>query len=122
MLELTVINAISIPDDDQEFSSGLHQNIRYGAVEINYIAVDEKMQHQGIGQIALDSIVSYVRHYCKFFPVRYIVLDALKEKVKWYEDNGFFKIGHELADCPTVKMLMDLCDHEKLEQYIEEST
>lgn len=123
MIELTVINAASLLINDQEMSSGLHQCTRYGAVKIVYLAVGKEFQKNGYGTVALGFIVASVHKLSQRLPIRYIVLDALKDKVKWYTDRGFFEVEQKNGspDNPTTVMLMDFCDHKKLEQYIEES-
>lgn len=123
MLGITIIHEAALPNDDKDHSSGLHQEVRYGAIELVYLAIAEKYQGHKIGKTVLKSIVAKVRNLSRTIPIRYMVLDALKSKVKWYQDNGFFKNEEQEGSdgCPTVKMFMDFADHNEIGRYENES-
>lgn len=122
MLGITIIHEAALPNVDKDHSSGLHQEVRYGAIELVYLAIDEKYQKHKIGKTVLKSIVSNVRNLSESIPIRYMVLDALKSKVKWYKDNGFFQNEEQVVSdgSPTVKMFMDFADHNKIDKYENE--
>lgn len=124
MITLTVLNGGNIPIKDRQYSSGVYQCLRYPAVEITYLAIDKRYQKKNIGTTVLKAIIKNVRNWCHQLPIRFIMIDALKEKVKWYTDLGFFAVNtsSDAGNCATVKMLIDcLCNEGELNQYVNES-
>lgn len=125
MITFTMLNGDRIPVEDQQYSSGVYQCLRYAAVEITYLAIDKRYQGKNIGTTVLKAIIKDVRSWCHRLPIRFIMIDALKEKEKWYADRGFFTVNGDSPDagnCATVKMLIDcLCNQDGLNKYLLES-
>lgn len=123
MIALTVLNGKNIPQENEDVYSGVYQCQRYAAVEITYLAIDKRYQKHKIGTNVLKIIIKNIRSWCDRMPIRYIMIDALKEKEKWYADRGFFAVNNASPDAgngATVKMLIDcLCHEEELRQYME---
>jgi predicted N-acetyltransferase YhbS len=68
------------------------------------IGVNLDYQEKGIGSM----VIEFVKELTKTVSVRYIVLDALFEKKKWYEDRGFIALKDEAG--PFVYMYCDMLD------------
>ena len=122
MITLTTINGTGIPEETREYTSGVYRSLRYAAVEITFIAIDQRYQHNKIGTTVLQGVIKDIRSLSQRIPIRFIVIDALKEKVGWYKKLGFFLLNDDLSaadNCATVKMLIDcFCDKEGLEHYL----
>lgn len=100
-----------------------HEPPTYATVHLNYIAVNSKVQRKGIGTKVLEYIVFQARSLYREWPVRILVLDALREKVDWYKERGFASVYQEDPDphSTTVKMYLDLMpeeDYQRLSEYI----
>ena len=125
MIALTMLNGNNIPVKDRQYSSGVYQCLRYAAVEITYLAIDKRCQKKNIGTTVLKAIIKDIRSWCRRLPIRFIMIDALKERENWYADLGFFTINSDSSDagnCATVKMLIDcLCNQDELNRYVTES-
>lgn len=118
MITLTTLHSSNLPPDLQQYYA--IDNQRFPAVEIVYLAIRKDFQNRRIGTNVLKTIIKIIRNWCNQIPIRFIVLDALKEKMPWYEQHGFFAIEKPETDKPTVKMFLDcIIDREKLESYIE---
>ncbi|WP_168188949.1 GNAT family N-acetyltransferase [Thiomicrorhabdus sediminis] len=82
------------------------------AVKITRLAVDQRYQRQGIGQILLAQSFSLVVDTIReTVGCRFLVLDARKDKIDWYQSFGFELVGtHEnmMRECPI--MFLDLRD------------
>lgn len=92
-------------------------------VHLDYIAVNSEIQRKGIGTTILAYIVLQARALYREWPVRLLVLDALREKVEWYQERGFAFVYQEDPDphSTTVKMYLDLMpeeDFQCLSEYI----
>ena len=79
---------------------------------IRYIAVDINKQNNKIGTKFLKMIILYMKNYIKSFPVRFIILEALKDKIDWYEKIGFQIIDKEEKN-DNKKMYYDLFGEEE---------
>lgn len=87
----------------------------FGAIKLNYIAVDKQYQHHGIGSVFLERIILKGRDLSRIIPVRILILDALPEKVSWYESHQFITFtGNETTG--NQSMYIDLLPTERLEQ------
>ena len=64
-------------------------NIKYFGVYLEYIGVDKKYQKKGIGSFLIDYIFEETYNISEFIGLRYIILDAIKDKKNWYEQIGF---------------------------------
>lgn len=96
-------------------------------VHLDYIAVNSKVQDHGIGKAILEYIVLQARSLYREWPVRLLVLDALRDKVAWYEKRGFSAVYEDDPDphSTTVKMYLDLMpgeDFQRLSEYVESNS
>lgn len=109
-IKLETINAIM----DEEYSSNMLDY--YMALHIRYLAIDERLQHKGIGTRVLKAIISEVLDISKKYPIRIITLDALKEYHKWYYDIGFRDIPGINGDGFTVPMYINCMTEEDIDK------
>ena len=73
-----------------DFDGNFVLNVSEGAtLEISYIAIDEKFQKRGLGTIVLKSLVFRAKKFSDSLPIRYLILDAFKDKEAWYTSAGF---------------------------------
>lgn len=96
-------------------------------VHLDYIAVNSKVQDHGIGTAILEYIVLQAWSLYREWPVRLLVLDAVRDKVAWYEKRGFSAVYEDDPDphSTTVKMYLDLMpdeEYQHLSEYIESNS
>lgn len=97
----------------------------FGVIKLDYIAVDKNVQKRGIGSTILVHIVQCAKSLHQQWPVRILVLDALRSKINWYLSHGFEAINtHDLSGTSeTVCMYLDLMpekEKEKIEKYVDD--
>ena len=93
----------------------------YYCINLEYIGVDEKYQHQGIGTKLLDYVIMQIQPIAEYIGSRFFVLDALLEKIKWYESIGFQKMEDmKYEERKTVTMYMDFCNIDDVYKFFEE--
>lgn len=104
------ISNISLAHSDAPVAEYYADPPSFGAVKLDYIAVDKRVQKLGIGSTALKYIIQEARELHKTWPVRLLVLDAIRERIDWYKELGFEAVSQaELkSDSPTVPMYIDL--------------
>lgn len=104
------VSSISLAHSDAPVADNYEDSPSFGAVKLDYIAVDQKVQKQRIGTTALKYIIQEARELYKFWPVRLLILDAIRERIDWYRALGFEAVSQtELkSDSPTVQMYIDL--------------
>lgn len=76
------------PEEIGDYISDMSDDSCY-TLHIKYIAVAKKYQKKGIGSNILYLLLRQIKEMCKIWPVRLVTLDALQERVEWYEKNGF---------------------------------
>ncbi|MDU7471629.1 MAG: hypothetical protein E7K92_27565, partial [Serratia marcescens] len=89
--------------------------------ELEYLAVDLKYTKQKIGTNILKRVIADVEQYSQKFGGCYLILRALKDKVKWYRNRGFVHIldkGHN--DPNTITLSWNLRDKELIDSYFDE--
>ena len=81
----------------------------YKAINIEVICIDKRYQGKNIGTTVLGYIINNAKEVSNFIGCRYLILDALKDRVGWYENRGFSYFAKEdmKNDCPTIKMYID---------------
>ena len=114
---------ISLENSDASVAEYFYNEPSFAAVKLDYIAVDKRIQRNGIGTTTLEYIVQEARKLYKGWPVRLLVLDAVRDKVGWYEERGFEPINKADMDkiSPTVAMYLDLMPDDEKNVIIEES-
>lgn len=121
MIKLVTLNKEHIPEEEQECYSQVYANrsLQHAAIEITYLAIDEKVQRNGVGASALKLIVNKIRLASRDVPIRYIVLDSLVGKMSFYKDKGFQPLGNRSEDGETQFMYLDCIeDRQLLDAYI----
>ena len=87
----------------------------FGVVYLNYIAIKETKQHNGYGTRFLCYMLKKIREHSKILPIRFITLEALKDKVQWYEDKGFKKLDSCYSN-GNQRMYLDIMSCEEFER------
>lgn len=120
------ILGISLEDSDAQIAAYYEGTPSYGAVKVDFIAVERCVQKRGIGTVVLEYLVKDARTLSEHWPVRLLFLDALRNKVDWYIGKGFAPLNSAdlSGDSPTVRLYIDLMsaeEKEKLDYYIQNS-
>ena len=117
MLRLIQISGLS-----DEYSSAIFGS-KFAAMKIQFLAVNKNLQRKGIGTLILERAMRQIKDYSGSLPIRYILIDALVEKIPWYTSSGFF--GYKTDETPrgqiscTTRMYYDLIDKEAIDQYMD---
>lgn len=119
------IARLSIEDSDAPIAEYYNNSPSYGALQIDFIAIDKKIHNHGVGTNALSFFVDQARKIYNTLPIRVVVLDALRDKLSWYSNRGFVPIKSSDTEgtSETIKMYYDLMPNEDLsilEQYIDQ--
>lgn len=122
LLSVSIVG-VSLENSDAELAEYYAVTPSFGAVKLNYIAVDKKVQGKKIGSVSMEYIIREARRLYNEWPVRLLILDAIRDKVGWYQKLGFDVLSQaELTGTsPTVRMYIDLMpDKEKksLDAYV----
>lgn len=101
-----MIKLVVLCDEANDYYVTDHE---YAALEISYIAIDRRVQGNGIGTRVLARLISDAEKLSKILPIRFLVLDALDDKVQWYLDAGFttYPKREDLRYADTVPMRID---------------
>lgn len=92
------------------------------ALHIEYLAVRKEFQGHCIGTTIFSYIMEKAYSYSRFFPFRIITLDALEDRISWYEKFHFRKCKDNNLDNPeTVTMYYDLISENEIEKLTEYS-
>lgn len=116
------ILGISLEGSDAPIAESFEGTPSFAAVKLDYIAIDKNAQNFGIGASVLGYIVEAARELCRTWPVRILVLDALRDKLTWYLKRGFqpIKSSDLDGDTPTIRLFVDLIsleDAQKIDEY-----
>ena len=98
----------------EEFESNMADY--YMAMHIRYLAIDERLQHRGIGTRVLRGIIFEILRLSKIYPIRIITIDALSEYHEWYKTIGFKDIPGREFDGITYPMFMDCMSKEEIDK------
>ena len=111
-----MIKLVCIRDEDDEYYVTDHE---YMGIEISYIAIDVRVQRQGIGQQVLIRLMSEAKKMSEKLPIRFLVLDARRDKKQWYLNAGFeeYPKREDLRYPNTIPMRIDFIDKALAEQY-----
>lgn len=109
---------VRLLDEDAEF---YEHDKEFIALEISYLAIDQHLQRHGLGTQALKILITNARKIADSLPVRFLVIDAFKDKEGWYSQYGFrvYPKAEDLRYPNTVPMRMDLIDRNLIEKYVE---
>lgn len=113
-----MIKFVRLLDEDAEY---YEHDQEFIALEISYLAIDHRLQRQGLGTQALKILIANAKKIADFLPVRFLVIDAFKDKKDWYSQSGFrvYPKVEDLRYPDTIPMRMDLIDRELAEKYTE---
>lgn len=111
------IKELEMQYNDKVSDEGYDGDIKksFGIVFLRYIMVHIDKQHKGIGREFLAQIITTIKTMRQFLPIRFIVIDALKERVEWYEKIGFKKINNDYNP----KMYYDMITEVERKELIE---
>lgn len=109
---------------EPDYESELMHNT-YPVIYVKFIAVNRKYQGHGIGKEAMDLLMRRVREWHQIIPFRYLVIDALIERVAFYNRLGFSAIDLSERDQykTTEWMKIDLIDEteaDRLQQFLDD--
>lgn len=107
-IQLDEVNRIM----EEEYQSGMADY--YMTMHIRYLAIDERLQHKGIGTRVLQGIIVEILKLSKIYPIRLITIDALSEYHEWYKAIGFKDIPGRGFDGNTYPMFMDCMSEEEV--------
>lgn len=108
----------SFPEPIDEYSLNNYEDLY--AFHIEYLAVRKEYQHRKIGSKVLQHILGKIQSSHKDCPFRLVTINALEEKVPWYETSfGFKKVGRDGDDPETELMIIDLIPPENLKLLAE---
>lgn len=103
---------------DEEYCAG---DPMYAALEITYIAIDKRFQRRRIGSQVLSMLILRARDLAKSWPIRFLIIEALRDKERWYVDAGFkeYPRKEDTRYPDTIPMRMDFIDKDAVERYAE---
>lgn len=67
---------------------------QFGALRIQMIGIDHRLQRNGNGRALLEAITGVARQTASAVAFRYLLADANLRKVEWYENAGFVRNQH----------------------------
>lgn len=117
---------VSLDMSDGDISDYCDGCSTFGAVKINFIGIDKRVQRKGIGTAVIKILIKRIMNYGKDLPIRILTLDAISTKIDWYKERGFKCLNQDSDKSSFTKaMYLDLMDeqHKQLiqkycEQYI----
>lgn len=118
------ILSISLENSDAPLADYFDGSSSFGAVMLNYLAVDKRVHHHHIGTNVLKYIISEVQSLYHVCPIRLLVLDALRDKITWYTKHGFVPINQKDLDgtSETIRMFLDIMpddDKKQIDKYVD---
>lgn len=113
-----MIRFVRLRDEDVDYYD---QDQEFIALEITYLAIDQRVQRHSFGTEVLKMLIARAKQVASELPVRFLVIDAFKDKENWYSSSGFKTYPKvENSRYPgTVPMRMDLIDRELAEEYVK---
>lgn len=111
-----MIKFVRLLDEDADY---YEQDQEFIVLEISYLAIDQRLQKHGLGTQALKILITNAKKIADFLPVRFLVIDAFKDKEDWYYRSGFrvYPKVEDLRYPDTVPMRMDLINRSLAEKY-----
>lgn len=111
-----MIKFVKLFDENADYYEQDHEFI---ALEISYHAIEQRLQRHGFGTQALKMLITKAKIIAGSLPVRFLVIDAFKDKEDWYSQSGFrfYPKAEDLRYPDTIPMRMDLIDLNLAEKY-----
>lgn len=118
MLTLKKYTVYDWKADEISYASGLSRD--YFTLHLQYILIDKRYQKKGIGTAVLKKIISDAKQLSNEWPIRFLTLDALPDKYKWYEKCGFSPMNEDAEkNSFEIGMFLDCIDDKtELNRYI----
>ena len=121
-LSFRIIDLDLLPEDLSEYYA--EEPPVCTAIHLDFIAIASQWQEQKVGTYALKLVMDGIKdRLCSEWPVRLFTLEALQDKISWYQHLGFRLCRKEDAaniGKPTVLMFWDcLYDPQRLETYLD---
>ena len=113
-----MIKFVRLLDEEADY---YERDKEFIALEISYLAIDQRLQQRGLGTQALKILIANAKRIADHLPVRFLVIDAFKDKENWYFQSGFrfYPKAEDLRYSDTVPMRMDLINRNLVEKYTE---
>ena len=113
-----MVKLVWLCDENEEYYVTDHGFI---ALEISYIAIDTRIQKNGIGKRVLTRLMSDAHQLSKDLPIRFLIIDALDDKKEWYSKAGFeeYPKREDLRCLGTIPMRVDFIDKVAVNKYAE---
>lgn len=123
-LSISVVG-VSLHQAEGEIADYSDGNSFFGALQLNFIAIDKELQGNGIGKAAMYMLIQKTQKYASKLPIRVIKLDAINPRVEWYQKRGFKYInpGQEEGSF-TKAMYLDIMEEDQkhlIEDYCEKN-
>lgn len=117
------VKSISINSAEGDIADYFDGSCIVGAVKVDFIGIDKKVQRNGIGTAVIELIVKKVRLDAKHLPIRILMIDAISTKTSWYHERGFkhMDVGSGISAF-TKAMYLDLMDEKQkaaIEEYVK---
>ena len=103
-----------------DYMSNMSQD--YFSLHLQVIAIDEKYQHHGVGTMILRDLMKQAKELSLRWPIRFMTLDALSDKYKWYNELGFkpINVNENYASGYYIRMYYDCIEcRDTIEDYFE---
>lgn len=108
--------------DEENYHTSYNVN-KYAALHLHYLAVDKKYQNtrNKFGTNILKYIVKDAKRISEELPIRFLSIDALRERYQWYLERGFHPYNPRDIDnnSDTIKMFIDFIDRSALDHYCD---
>lgn len=103
-----------VTTDDYSWSYG---NNKHSGILLKYIVVEEGSRNQGIGKHLLKVIVNRAKKLSDEWPIRFLMVNSVQDKIEWYKEKGFHVVpGTTVDDGYTTRMVIDFLDRRGLER------
>lgn len=83
------LDSVRLTNSEKKKMESLVGIAEFGAVRIQMIGVDYRHQRCGCGNELLEGVTGVARKLAEHVAVRFILADANRRKVAWYENAGF---------------------------------
>lgn len=115
---------INIKDWTSDEITGYVSNLSddFFSIHIQFIMIDKKFQKHGIGTVVLKSVMKEAKELSKIWPIRFLTLDALRDKFDWYRNIGFLPINEREVENDSfyIKMYYDCMENKNtLDEYVK---
>jgi hypothetical protein len=82
-----------IPKEGHMKLKGMTRYANVPALLLGQMARDLHYTRSGVGRIMIDWVISHAGDLSKGVGCRLIILNSVKDKIGWYTENGFTRVG-----------------------------